>query len=110
MVDVKNQRLTLAQDDFAQLSGTLAGLSLRAASSAVSLSSSTVSVASRASSLDPDLLRSDVGRAKHRVARLRRELDQVGRATGRHCRAGVRGPLRCDPLFSEWLTSSVSRF
>ncbi|EEC06787.1 conserved hypothetical protein [Ixodes scapularis] len=77
MVDVKNQRLTLAQDDFAQLSGTLAGLSLRAASSAVSLSSSTVSVASRASSLDPDLLRSDVGRAKHRVARLRRELDQV---------------------------------
>lgn len=77
MVDVKNQRLTLAQDEFAHLSGTLAGLSLRAAGSAPSLSSSTMSVASKASSLDPDLLRSDVGRAKHRVARLRRELDQV---------------------------------
>lgn len=76
MVDVKHQRLTLAQDEFDQLSGALKGLSLHG-SSTTSLHSSSTSVASRTSSLDPELLRSDVGRARHRVARLRRELEQV---------------------------------
>lgn len=78
MVDVKHQRLALAQDEFDQLSGALKGVSLRESLSATSLHSSTASVASsRTSSLDPELLRSDVGRARHRVARLRRELEQV---------------------------------
>ncbi|XP_065284096.2 protein kibra isoform X1 [Dermacentor albipictus] len=76
MVDVKHQRLALAQDEFDHLSGALKGLSLQG-SSTTSLHSSCTSVASRASSLDPELLRSDVGRARHRVARLRRELEQV---------------------------------
>lgn len=76
MVDVKHQRLALAQDEFDHLSGALKGLSLQG-SSTTSLHSSCTSVASRTSSLDPELLRSDVGRARHRVARLRRELEQV---------------------------------
>ncbi|KAH7953596.1 hypothetical protein HPB49_010517 [Dermacentor silvarum] len=76
MVDVKHQRLALAQDEFDHLSGALKGLSLQG-SSTTSLHSSCTSVASRTSSLDPELLRSDVGRARHRVARLRRELEQA---------------------------------
>ncbi|VDI70705.1 protein KIBRA [Mytilus galloprovincialis] len=66
---VKEERLILAQDEYQHLTDTLTGWK----SSRTSLASNS----SVGSKYDPDLLKADVHHAKKRVARLRRELDQI---------------------------------
>ncbi|XP_055893244.1 protein WWC2-like [Biomphalaria glabrata] len=68
---IKEQRLLLAQDEFQYLNETLSGWK----SSRTSLNSNS-SVGS--TKYDPDLLKQDVNLAKSRVARLKRELEQIG--------------------------------
>ncbi|CAL1530897.1 unnamed protein product [Lymnaea stagnalis] len=68
---IKEQRLMLAQDEFQYLNDTLSGWK----SSRTSLNSNS-SVGS--TKYDPDLLKQDVNLAKSRVARLKRELEQIG--------------------------------
>ncbi|GFR66721.1 protein kibra [Elysia marginata] len=68
---IKEQRLMLAQDEFQHLNDTLSGWK----SSRTSLNSNS-SVGS--TKYDPDLLKQDVNLAKNRVARLKRELEQIG--------------------------------
>ncbi|XP_059174838.1 protein KIBRA-like isoform X2 [Physella acuta] len=68
---IKEQRLMLAQDEFQHLNDTLSGWK----SSRTSLNSNS-SVGS--TKYDPDLLKQDVNLAKSRVARLKRELEQIG--------------------------------
>lgn len=68
---IKEQRLMLAQDEFQHLNDTLSGWK----SSRTSLNSNS-SVGS--TKYDPDLLKQDVNHAKNRVARLKRELEQIG--------------------------------
>lgn len=67
---VKEERLILAQDEYQHLTDTLTGWK----SSRTSLNSNS-SVGS--SKYDPDLLKADVNLARKRVARLKRELDQI---------------------------------
>nr|XP_022328024.1 protein WWC2-like isoform X2 [Crassostrea virginica] len=67
---VKEQRLQLATDEYEHLNDTLSGWK----SSRTSLNSNS-SVGS--TKYDPDLLKSDVNLAKNRVARLKRELEQI---------------------------------
>ncbi|XP_062572107.1 protein WWC2-like isoform X1 [Saccostrea cucullata] len=67
---VKEQRLQLAKDEFEHLNDTLGGWK----SSRTSLNSNS-SVGS--TKYDPDLLKSDVHLARNRVARLKRELEQI---------------------------------
>ncbi|XP_035825058.1 protein KIBRA isoform X1 [Aplysia californica] len=68
---IKEQRLLLAQDEYQHLNDTLSGWK----SSRTSLNSNS-SVGS--TKYDPDLLKQDVNLAKSRVARLKRELEQIG--------------------------------
>eukprot|EP00095_Tigriopus_kingsejongensis_P003652 maker-scaffold11_size778918-snap-gene-0.11 protein:Tk03652 transcript:maker-scaffold11_size778918-snap-gene-0.11-mRNA-1 annotation:"protein kibra-like isoform 1" len=70
LVDIKQQRLHLAQDEFRHLNNTLAALS--ASNSSLN---STGSVSS--TKYDPDLLKADVHHAKARVHRLKRELANI---------------------------------
>lgn len=67
---VKEQRLQLAKDEYEHLNDTLSGWK----SSRTSLNSNS-SVGS--TKYDPDLLKSDVNLARNRVARLKRELEQI---------------------------------
>ncbi|XP_028967216.1 protein WWC2 [Galendromus occidentalis] len=82
MMEIKNHRLAIAQDEYLFLSSRLTNM-LEAASStnlAASSCTSLNSVASNASSLtkyDPDLLKADVSLAQQRVNRLRSELEQI---------------------------------
>ncbi|XP_022666141.1 protein WWC2-like isoform X2 [Varroa jacobsoni] len=82
MLEVKNQRLAIAQDEYIYLSSRLNNL-LQAASStnlAASSCTSLNSVASNAPSLtkfDPDLLKADVSLARQRVNRLKAELERI---------------------------------
>ncbi|KAK3580455.1 hypothetical protein CHS0354_035497, partial [Potamilus streckersoni] len=68
---VKEQRLLLAQDEYQHLNDTLTGWK----SSHTSLNSNS-SVGS-STKYDPDLLKADVNLARNRVARLKRELEQI---------------------------------
>ncbi|CAG5135569.1 unnamed protein product, partial [Candidula unifasciata] len=67
---IKEQRLVLAQDEFQHLHESLSGWK----SSRTSLNSNS-SVGS--TKYDPDLLKQDVNLARSRVARLKRELEQI---------------------------------
>ncbi|XP_064608638.1 protein WWC2-like isoform X2 [Liolophura sinensis] len=69
---VKEQRLQLAQAESQHLRETLAGWK----SSRTSLNSSS-SMGSTSTKYDPDLLKMDVEDAQNRVARLKRELEQI---------------------------------
>ncbi|XP_069996568.1 protein kibra isoform X2 [Penaeus vannamei] len=69
IMQVKAQRLALAQDEYQHLNTTLTNLF----SSRSSLSSS----GSGAGRCDPDLLKADVAMARNRVGRLKRELHQI---------------------------------
>ncbi|CAL4125792.1 unnamed protein product, partial [Meganyctiphanes norvegica] len=69
ILQVKAQRLALAQDEYQHLNTTLSNLF----SSRSSLSSS----GSGAGRCDPDLLKADVAMARNRVGRLKRELHQI---------------------------------
>jgi len=66
LIDVKHQRLSLAQDEYHNLNNTLSNLS----ASSTSLNST----CSTGSKYDVDLLRADVGQCKARVQKLKREL------------------------------------
>ncbi|XP_059481986.1 protein kibra [Neocloeon triangulifer] len=70
IVEVKSQRLCLAQDEYNHLSSALGTLT----TSRTSLCSSSSSISTK---YDPDLLKSDVALAKSRVQRLKRELEQI---------------------------------
>ncbi|CAB3386420.1 Hypothetical predicted protein [Cloeon dipterum] len=70
IVEVKSQRLCLAQDEYNHLNNALGTLT----TSRTSLCSSSSSVSTK---YDPDLLKSDVALAKSRVQRLKRELEQI---------------------------------
>jgi len=71
LVTVKQQRLSLAQDEWNHLNSTLSHLS----NSTTSLNSTTSTASS--TKYDPDLLKADVTHAKARVQRLRRELANI---------------------------------
>lgn len=76
--DIKQQRLSLAQDEYHHLTAALQGLS--SCPSNISLCSSGSAASSTSScttKFDPDLLKADVALAKDRVARLKRELEQI---------------------------------
>lgn len=105
ILDIKNQRLTLAQDEVRHLSSALAGVLLHengtpntavTTGSATSLCSTSSSSSTR---FDPQLLRSDVCRARHRVAMLKQELDQV-RTEMQQREQGLEALKRVDQQFS----------
>lgn len=89
---VKEQRLMLAQDEYQYLSETLKGWK----SSRTSLNSNS-SIGSN--KYDPDLLKADVNLAKNRVARLRRELEQI-HAEMQYKERGVETLTRVDEKLS----------
>jgi len=70
LVNIKQARLSLAQDEFTHLNTTLSALS----NSTTSLNSTTSSTSTK---YDPDLLKSDVHHARARVQRLKRELANI---------------------------------
>ncbi|XP_006821406.1 protein KIBRA-like [Saccoglossus kowalevskii] len=67
---VKQQRLALAQDEFQHLNNALNGFPSRTSLCSSGSSGSTTKY-------DPDLLKQEVSTAKHRVAKLKLELEQV---------------------------------
>ncbi|KAG8186025.1 hypothetical protein JTE90_004445 [Oedothorax gibbosus] len=103
--DIKQQRLSLAQDEYHHLTAALQGLS--SCPSNISLCSSG-SVASSTSScttkFDPDLLKADVALAKDRVARLKRELEQI-RTEMYYKEQGLEALSQVDQQFSGQTTS-----
>ncbi|XP_015911058.1 protein kibra [Parasteatoda tepidariorum] len=78
ILDIKQQRLSLAQDEYHHLTAALQGLnSCPSNISLCSSGSAASSTSSCATKFDPDLLKADVALAKDRVARLKRELEQI---------------------------------
>ncbi|XP_076321261.1 protein kibra-like isoform X2 [Tachypleus tridentatus] len=77
MYDVKQQRLSLALDEYHQLNSTIAGLSTCPSTSSLCSTGSAASSSSSATKYDPDLLKVDVAVARERVERLRQELSQI---------------------------------
>ncbi|CAL1271093.1 unnamed protein product [Larinioides sclopetarius] len=76
--DIKQQRLSLAQDEYHHLTAALQGLSSCPSNmSLCSSGSAASSTSSCTTKFDPDLLKADVALAKDRVARLKRELEQI---------------------------------
>merc|ERR1719471_1830491 len=70
LVNIKQARLTLAQDEFHHLNTTMSALS----NSTTSLNSTSSTSSTK---YDPDLLKSDVHHARARVQRLKRELANI---------------------------------
>ncbi|XP_064482085.1 protein kibra-like [Ornithodoros turicata] len=105
IVDIKNQRLTLAQEEVRHLSSALAGVllhenSMPATPATTGSATSLCSTSSTSSTkFDPQLLRSDVCRARHRVAMLKQELDQV-RTEMQQREQGLDALRRVDQEFS----------
>ncbi|XP_013775093.1 protein kibra-like [Limulus polyphemus] len=77
MYDVKQQRLSLALDEYHQLNSTIAGLSTCPSTSSLCSTGSAASSSSSVTKYDPDLLKVDVAVARERVERLRQELSQI---------------------------------
>lgn len=100
--DIKQQRLSLAQDEYHHLTAALHGLTNY--SSNVSLYSvGSSSSGSTTTKYDPDLLKADVALAKERVARLKRELDQI-KTEVYYKEQGIEALARVDQQFSDQQT------
>ncbi|GIX79810.1 protein kibra [Caerostris darwini] len=103
--DIKQQRLSLAQDEYHHLTAALQGLS--SCPSNISLCSSGSAASSTSScttKFDPDLLKADVALAKDRVARLKRELEQI-RTEMYYKEQGLEALSQVDQQFSGQTTS-----
>ncbi|XP_054709816.1 protein kibra-like [Uloborus diversus] len=103
--DIKQQRLSLAQDEYHHLTAALQGLN--SCPSNVSLCSSGSAASSTSScttKFDPDLLKADVALAKDRVARLKRELEQI-RTEMYYKEQGLEALSQVDQQFSGQTTS-----
>lgn len=103
--DIKQQRLSLAQDEYHHLNAALQGLtSCQSNISLCSSGSATSSTSSCATKYDPDLLKADVALAKDRVARLKRELEHI-RAEMHYKEQGLEALAQVDQQFSGQTTS-----
>ncbi|XP_023210732.1 protein kibra-like isoform X2 [Centruroides sculpturatus] len=100
--DIKQQRLSLAQDEYHHLTAALHGLTNYPSNvSLYSVGSS--SSGSTTTKYDPDLLKADVALAKERVARLKRELDQI-KTEVYYKEQGIEALARVDQQFSDQQT------
>ncbi|XP_074650621.1 protein KIBRA-like [Tubulanus polymorphus] len=81
--NVKQQRLTLAQDEYLHLNETLTQNGWKTSRTSLNSCSSVGST-----KYDPDLLKADVALAKNRVSRLKREIEQI-RAEMQYKQQGV---------------------
>ncbi|XP_022242224.1 protein kibra-like [Limulus polyphemus] len=97
--NVKQQRLSLALDDFHQLNSTVEGLSTCPSSSSLCSTGSAASSSSSAIKYDPDLLKIDVAVARERVERLKQELDQI-RTEMHYKEQGLEALSRVEQQFS----------
>ncbi|KFM62896.1 Protein kibra, partial [Stegodyphus mimosarum] len=103
--DIKQQRLSLAQDEYHHLTAALQGLSSCPSNISLCSSGSAASSASScATKFDPDLLKADVALAKDRVARLKRELEQI-RTEMYYKEQGLEALSQVDQQFSGQTTS-----
>ncbi|XP_076359495.1 protein kibra-like isoform X2 [Tachypleus tridentatus] len=97
--NVKQQRLSLALDDFHQLNSTVEGLSTCPSSSSLCSTGSAASSSSSAIKYDPDLLKIDLAVARERVERLKQELDQI-RTEMHYKEQGLEALSRVEQQFS----------
>ncbi|KAF8784560.1 Protein kibra like protein [Argiope bruennichi] len=103
--DIKQQRLSLAQDEYHHLTAALQGLSSCPSNmSLCSSGSAASSTSSCTTKFDPDLLKADVALAKDRVARLKRELEQI-RTEMYYKEQGLEALSQVDQQFSGQTTS-----